>query len=389
MAPSRIAYTRIISTGKRLHQSSFALSPWADFSTAKQNNEEKKQNGLESSFRWECTDRFYKNGLWFFEVGNLLNASFSRTRLTDTARKLTDNKPGFQNTLSIGFGRGRIERVQDAQMALYILNDLRAQGLLSAPVTPATVNSFAQLITDINNKRVFDTRRRRIYELTRIDSFLQSSGLAGKTDIRHFTTVNDNWAFAINPYRQAGTAWFVRLKPAVSYSGENYDERFTAGGFSQSKSSRFTLALTPETGIEKYVPLSLKWQINEGASLAYEVGRSKSRYKLVSSAGATETDYTDEGWAAQFTGFWGAGYFPNTRTQLTGNLLTRVTYYQDRTVAVTPEFDLSANYFIGYRTYLTANGYLRYDYSYNKIMITGNYHRLTAGLGLSFSHVLF
>lgn len=386
LAPSQIAYTKIISTDKRLHQSNIALSPWAYFSTTKQNNQERKQNQFESGFQWERTDRFYKNGRWFFEAGNLLNASFSRLGLTDAAGKRTNNKPGFQNTLSIGFGKGRIERVQDAQMALYILNDLEAQRLLSTTVTPALVTSFAQLITDINNKRVFDTRRRRIYELTRIDSFLQSSGLVGKTDIRHFTTVNDDWAFAINPYRQAGTAWFVRLKPAVYYSGDNYDERFTAGGFSQNKSSRFTLALTPETGIEKYVPVSLKWQINEGASLAYQAVRSKSKDKLVSSAGTTQTDDTFRSGNIEFTGYWGAGYFPNTRTQLTANLFTRITFYRDN-VAVTPELNLSATYFIGYRTYLTANGYWRYAYYHDKI--SGDRHLSSAGLGFGFSHILF
>ncbi len=50
--------------------------------------------------------------------------------------------------------------VQDAQMALYILNDLQQQGLLNAPVSPEIAQSFAELITDIRNKRVFDSRRK-------------------------------------------------------------------------------------------------------------------------------------------------------------------------------------------------------------------------------------
>jgi len=267
LAPSQLGYTKVISTEKRLHQSTFLLLPWIYSTKQASGNEETGDNTFQTSFRWERNDRFYKTGLWFLEFGNILDAAANRNTRKVPLTVIKNNKQEVKNTFTFGAGRGRIERVQDAQMALYILQDLETQGLLDAEVTPALSHSFARLITDINNRRVFDSRRRRIYELTRIDSFLRTSGLTNKTDIRHFTTVNDNWAFAINPYRLAGTAWFVRLKPGIAYSN-SYMQR-KSGSNVENKTDILRLSLSPETGFEKYIPVNLQWQQNLGASITY------------------------------------------------------------------------------------------------------------------------
>ena len=115
----------------------------------------------------------------------------------------------------LGLGKGRIEMVNDAQMALFILNDLENQGLIVNKGSREQQYAFAEVITDINNQRVFDNRRKRIYELQRIDSFIKTSGLSSTTDIRHFTTINDNWIYAFNPLRQHGNQWYVSINPGI------------------------------------------------------------------------------------------------------------------------------------------------------------------------------
>ncbi|RYF84721.1 MAG: hypothetical protein EON98_08465 [Chitinophagaceae bacterium] len=387
LAPAQLEFTKIISTDKRLHQATITLLPWVSLAKAKTPSMETSTNQVQSSLRWDRNDRLYKNGLWFLEIGNLFDASISSLKQKEITRQTTSNELSLQNTFSVGFGKGRVERVQDAQMALFILNDLQAQGLLNTKVTPTLANDFAKLITDINNKRVFDARRRRIYELTRVDSFLQNSGLVERTNIRHFTTVNDNWAFAINPFRLSGTAWFARLKPGIGYFRNHHEEQFIPNPSIQNKSDNFLLSLTPEVGIENYVPVSLKWQRNTRLSLAYNGYRSKYSFKNVYPGGTTESETTVYSWDAKLTGFLGYGYFPNNRTQIGGNFLAEALYYKDRSWALSPQVDLFANYFIGYRTYLTAEVFFKYNYAH--VLQNDNEHVLNAGFNLQFSHFIF
>lgn len=386
LAPAQISYWKVSSTDKRLHYSNISLQPWGNFSKTETGGREIKTSNFKSYFSWQRNDRLYKNNLWFFEFGNQLDAELSNDKRKEQTIDNKSNNLKVSNEFSVGFGKGRVELVQDAQMALYILNDLKAQGLLTAAITPETANAFAQLITDINNKRVFDFRRRRIYELTRIDSFLQSSGLVNKTDIRHFTTVNDNWSLAFNPYRKAGGSWYVRLKPGIGYSNSNFKEFFTGGTLAENSSDNFYLSLTPEIGIEKYIPVNLKWQHDLGASLAYVGRRNKNNLKFISPGSTLEYEYDSYNWEGRFTGFWGVGFFPSTRTRIGSNLLAQVSYGKDKSYLINSELNLFANYFISYRTYLSANG--NFAYRYAKFS-AGNNSGFNSGISMSFSHILF
>ncbi len=385
IGPSYLTYNKIVSTNQRLHQSNASLLPRFYSSKQASPSEEKSQRLFSTSLQWARSDRFYKRNLWFIEFGNILEVTGDKSRRDQVALITTDNRAIIKNTASIGVGKGRIEQVQDAQMAMYILKDLKEQGLLDSDIDPEVSNAFAQLITDINNRRIFDFRRRRVYELTRIDSFLTATRLVGKTDIRHFTTLNDNWSFAINPFRMHGTAWFARLKPGIGYS--RFYAQWKSTSTSENTSENFAWSLAPELGVEKYVAVNLKWQQSLGASLSYERTRERVIQKTVSAGSSSQTQ--SDGYASEVSarGFAGLGYFPNTRTQVGVNLVATAGYSNDKAFKFSPNLYLFANYFIGYRTYLNANGSIQYnDYesptlAYNNIL---NLH-----FGVSISHILF
>jgi hypothetical protein len=385
LLPSNLTYKKVISTDRRLHYSSVSLIPDLYSNKEIMSNEERVYNTSSASFNWTRNDRYYKNSLWFIEWGNVLSMSGNRRRYSEPFQRTKENNVYLNNTVSIGIGKGRIEQVQDAQMALCILKDLQTQGLLDGEVTPAISNSFAQLITDINNRRVFDFRRRRIYELTRIDSFLNNSGLINKSDIRHFTTVNDDWAFAINPYRRHGTAWFARLKPSIGYS-RSYSNIVNASNYENTRENT-SVSLTPEIGFEKYVAVNLQWQYNMGASIAYEGIRYYTIQKNIAPNNNFEEKVNDYYSIASFSGFAGLGYFPNTRTQLGGTLTANVSNVDDNSFNFSPDLYLFANYFVGYRTYITAQGSIKYN-DYNVGTAVHN-KQLHINAGISISHILF
>lgn len=382
---TNLYYTNTVSTDKRLHESSIYLQPWGDVSKQTIGNQEKKNNTFSNSFKWQRNDRLYKNSLWFFEYGNNLELTLNNNSFKEQGTHTIQNIEGVKNTIAFGVGKGRIERVQDAQMAMYILNDLKTQGLLDVAVTPELTNSFAQLITSLNNRRVFDTRRRRIYEFTKIDSFLRASGAVNNTDIRHFTTVNDNWAYAFNPYRLAGFAWFVRLKPGIEYSKTLSQTSFVP--LTKFSTQRFSAFITPQVGVEKYVPINLKWQQNMGASVSLQVGTGQYKNKNISSTGTSITKGKGNGWQTGLNAFYGVAFFPNTRTQIGANAEADALYYDNKTSTLSSSLRVFMNYFIGYRTYFIANTNLSYNNLHYPLVSNSN--RFDVNINLTFQHILF
>jgi hypothetical protein len=301
-------------------------------------------------------------------------------------------------SVSFGFGKGRIEPVQDAQMALFIINDLAQQGLLQKKADAETTLELAQLITDINNRRVFDFRRRRIYELTRIDEFLRSKGLVEKTDIRVFTTINDNWALAFNPVRFAGTSWFARLQPSVNFSRGARNN--TLGNTKTNLSSRGeTFILAPVIGVERYIPVNLHWQRNMGANISWSRMDFHTVEKFQSGSGVNEEvrNFAPAAWNAQL--FYNVGFFPNNRTivqagteLLAAHRVPNNSWNQIKSESeIRPTLNLSADYFISYNTRLSLNvngayRYSIYDYKSGETSITGNVH---GGFSIGINHIIF
>lgn len=396
LLPSQLNYSRFISTDKRVHTSYFTLSPSAQYYSASNDSQNVKSSSLQYAFAWDRSDRFYKNRNWFFEIGNRLSNGLGKQRHYNSTFNNRLNSLQIEDRISLGFGKGRVEMVQDAQMALYILNDLQQEGLLQGPVQPEVAMNFAKLITAINNQRVFDSRRKRIYELTQIDSFLRNSGLLNKTDIRHFTIINDNWALAYNPGRQSGSDWFIRVQPSAGFQKNttNINEQQYTSNSSQITKS---FELIPVIGYEKFVPVNLKWQRNMIVSFSYHTVwndvDAKSNFNGTETKFITNSRETE----SRFYASYGMGYFPNNRTAVNASLQLEASHikfdnpsFKNATV-ITPSVNFSADYFISYKTRLSAHWYLNYDKTFlnpiaGKQIETYNFN---TNISFGLSHVIF
>lgn len=96
---------------------------------------------------------------------------------------------------SLYLGMGRIEFAEDALLARWILQDLQTAGVTDR-YTGDDVEALARTITDIIGNRVFDFRRRRIYELKQLQQTLLDRGITQAESFELFAILNDNWAFA-------------------------------------------------------------------------------------------------------------------------------------------------------------------------------------------------
>jgi hypothetical protein len=392
--PSNLTYYHTVSTDKKVHTSVIRFSPTGNYNTYSQNDTSTKSHSFQYNVYWNYTDRYYRKNNWFWEWGTILNHTLGNNNSKYTAFNYTNNNLLAENTFMLGLGKGRIENVTDAQTALYILNDLEQQGLLNDHPSPEATMQFAQLITAVNNKRVFDNRRRRIYEFTQIDSFLKASGLVSVNDIRYFTTVNDNWVMAYNPYRSSGSNWYIRLLPGggIQKDNSNYKE---VGLTSSIKGKKTYANLTPLIGYESNKPLNLKWQRNFMTIFSYKKNWNnvENRYTYNGSENVFEIDTKE--WETRLYGRYGVGYFPNNRTAINTYINLLATYgkssepiiYKEMRI-IQPAFEFSADYFLSYRTRLNAHCNLSYK-SMRAVSITNETlkgHEFYTGISFGLTH---
>ncbi|MGN6399233.1 MAG: hypothetical protein ACTHMD_02195 [Flavisolibacter sp.] len=396
LLPSRFSYNGFVSTDKRTHATSLSFTPSFLYYNTNNDGSSSKSRTLQYNLSWYNNDRFYKNSKWFFELGNQLTNMWENNREKDTVLNNRYRSMQLEDKISFGFGKGRIEMVQDAQMALYILNDLQEQGLLQDRVTPEVAGNFAKLITNINNKRVFDTRKRRVYELTQIDSFLRSSGLLNRTDIRHFTIINDNWALAFNPGRLSGSDWFIRIQPSAGLQKTTSSSDLQAYTSDSRYLTKF-FALAPVIGYEKFVPVNLKWQRNMTASLSWKTTWANEDSKTNSNGSEIRSIIKRHEPEVRLSASYGMGYYPSNRAAINTNLQIEATHVEfdnsswKNATTLSPSVNLSADCFISYKTRLSFNWSLFYYKSFinpvlgNQIEI----YNFNTNVSFGFSHVIF
>ncbi|MEF8846729.1 MAG: hypothetical protein V5A59_14740, partial [Bacteroidales bacterium] len=226
--------------------------------------QELKENfGL--SLSGKSSNRFYSDNLYYLAT-NLSFAVSTRFRnlerkwdTLDNFRNSVDESRAMYISLPVSAGKGRIEPLRDARMAVYIMDQLSGKGKLNRNPTEEEILDFARLIAEIKNERFFDARLRRVYEMTRLDSFLRENGLAGKQDIGYFTTMNDYWRYANNPYRGSGSRFSIGIDP---YYGSNYSfaERQEPGDNNKNISTWRRIEIKVRLRYDYEKPHNLYWQ---------------------------------------------------------------------------------------------------------------------------------
>ncbi len=203
--------------------------------------------------------------------------------------------------INIGIGKGRIEYVEDARQALYILDELKQKGILLKDLTTEEINVMAATITRIKNKRQFDSRIRLIEEIETIDSLLVANGYINKSNsTAYFTSLYDNWMYANTPERMSGSRFSVGLRPQYSFYRNTYEAKYEYYDYEYNGKDISTLymgSLYIDYSYEK--PVKLKFQNSLYLSLLNSWGKARNTHSMVQSV---------------LNASYGWGYYPNTRT---------------------------------------------------------------------------
>ncbi len=226
-------------------------------------------------------NRFYNRNNMFLEIGPNINLNYYFDNAKNTQKDPSGNI-SFERTrknndtqlnagIEIGVGFGRIEYVGDAQMALFILKDLKKKNRLEKEPTHQEIYELAELISRNRNRRFFDNRHLVIAQIQSIDSLLLSRELVSQADATYFTTIYDNWLYANNPSRPSG--FRISAGPKVGYmlSVYNESEEYTDSPLLDSefnyRYSYLDYGLWVNANSAK--PLNHFWQQNLSVTLSY------------------------------------------------------------------------------------------------------------------------
>jgi hypothetical protein len=276
--------------------------------------------------------RFYNQKQNFIEINgslsisNWYNSSDDKRFFADTANSSQEySDKGFKNSIAGSFliGKGRIEQVQDAQMAMYLLDDLYKLNREKRALSDQDVNNLAQLITRLKYKRFFDYRLRKIAEITAIDSLMQKNGIISSADAAYFTSLNDNWNYANNPRRDNGHRLYTGLEANFGYNYQSYYQRniipddLTVENTNKYKSAGLFMVL----GYTYEKPTSRIWQNSVSVEGGFGIHQRNENVTFRNDPNPEiETKlYTQSFPSAYLSGNYGFGYYPTSRTWMTFN----------------------------------------------------------------------
>jgi hypothetical protein len=226
-------------------------------------------------------NRFFTGNKFFIEVGPSLGVNFYNSSNKNKDKEEDGNvtyeyinkwnENIIQTNIEFGGGYGRMEVVTDAQMALFILKDLKKENRLKREPTHEEIFKLAELISQKRNQRFFDSRQKVIDQIKAIDSFLTSAGLTEVTDATYFTTIYDNWLYTNNHSRQSG--FRISGGPRVGYSIYQTKNKWEqtqptqSNGDSKSLTAEFAYGFWLNMVDEK--PLNHFWQRSLSANMRY------------------------------------------------------------------------------------------------------------------------
>jgi hypothetical protein len=336
---------------------------------------------LNGSIYLNSRNRFYLNINRFIETN--LDFYWNRNKIEENINSFgisTLNSKNISLLVSVKLGFGRIEEVQNARLAIYILDELNKEGSLARIPDEEEILEFAKLISKLKSERFFDSRKKKIYEIEQVDIFLQSRGIVQNANSKYFTVVNDNWDYAALPNRRTGHRISFGITPELNYQNADYqyDDIYYLNTNNENYRKEYGLSANLNFALEK--PINLYWQSSLYVNLSGKYLKGINEKSLSNSIVEIESPELHSNIN------YSIGFYPSSRTDmnlslglyfknsfgsefvndeknninffyLLPNSRININYY------ISPQFKLNINYYMYYR-YLDSNSEY-YDNMYN------------------------
>jgi hypothetical protein len=328
------------------------------------NRVENKNSFYTLNPKLEITNRWYKK-MSFLELSGFINSDINSNKNKNFSMPTStqNNKQKNIDATITGIGKGRLENIVDMQNAVWLNKILEKEGNLTRKLLDEEIVELAKTLTNSNNFRVLDGRRRIQFILKKVDEYLQSKSLVSKTNIEYFSNLNDIIFFANNFLRQSGFIKFVRITPTIQSKNEkqNTFNLFPTNNINNIYKSAVDL----KVGIEGHKPISLKHQIDYGVGAKATSGNFRYNFKNFTN-GLIASEYNLSG---NYVGLgvdyaFGYSFYPNTRTNVGVNLEGNYNFTKNNDGS---DFEnavyLKANvdYFLSFNTKLIFNANLNFN----------------------------
>ena len=261
-------------------------------------------------------NRLYYNPKYFITY----NVSLSHNGNYDKSNVYGINKNSNVNFRpTVGWGKGRIESVKDARQTIYILDELKKNGVLSRDMTKDEIFEFAQLISTVKNKRFLDSRLHRIDEITTIDNYLKKKDVLSNTDAAYFTTLYDMWEYGDLFDRNSGAVFSLNVSPLINYQWD-YSKLSSSDALDNQY---FSYGAAAEIGFNYSKPVKLNWQHDFSVNLDFGF----ENYKNLKNTEFSLSYFPYGGLNYKL------GYYPNTRTNIYAQTRYNVSYSKTKDVS--------------------------------------------------------
>lgn len=313
-----------------------------------------------SAFR--DAEHFYNEALnqfWSYKV--MLNFNTSSNYLLDENDTLRNESSGIRIdplslSLALGHGFGRIENVEDAVEAVYILEELKQNGVVANELTENQIKSFADKITQLKKRRYFDYRIYQQVVMEEMIQFLKEEKMIMNESIGLYNTVNDYHFLAGINTRPSGQ----KLSYGLTSIFEIYNRK---DRLNETSNTALGTTVGLKVRYEHAIPVNIHWQRNLNTELIFD------RESSIGRDNATEfgdpiikpynfTSYTD----------YSIVYYPSTRTSITTKVyaslnLNKMMKFEKRSKlpTLTTGLNITGNYYLSERLRLNALFALRYS----------------------------
>lgn len=376
-----IEYNSCLNNAFRQKETDLGLDLWYRFNNLIENRDlVSKDFSIYPSFYCNTIGRMYYKYNFFIETDVNLYYAFEKERSThqNTGIKYIDDFKTHSITgyLPVKIGFGRIEQVQDARHAIYLFDELAEQKRVTGDKSKDEIIEFAELISQLKNKRFFDSRIRKIYELEAVDSFLMSNDYIIKSDARYFTTLSDFWTYGNRPVRNSGTRFSAAIYPGYHF----YDFNLTTANnyIDGGNSSMRTLLLNGGLEFKHEKPVNLYWQNAVDINGFIGIIEGDIRDEINNNDYKLRIPNLQLGFSQKI------GFYPNTRTDIEYSYSLQYIQMFDKSVVEEDIFgaggkgikvssELQVNYYLSPKFRLYISCFLHYIWEDSEDMVNINF----------------
>lgn len=360
-----LRYSRFANRNNLQANQSIYFSPYYSSSRNKSTvpgfNSDSRSYSFAPQVSFQSEQRFYFRPDRYFGADVSAYTAYTESRLQTLNNEQLIERLGYGISGAVRYGIGRIEPIDDVFLAQFMADDMRANGVLKEDLTQDELFELGRIMADARNRRIFDFRRQRIFELTQLSNWFAAKGIDAKDNILFFTTLADNWLYSFFNTRSSGRRFSVGLAPEYSALHDDDNQLLP----------NQTLGLSLEAEYLRTRPANQFWQWDYRIALTSGIKDFKRPVNILN---APNTLFST-GLSASVS----MGYYPSSRTfiKATAALSPGYAFSLDPVRSagtpgdaflIQPSLSFIGNYFLDYRTRIGFNLHTDYRYSSSTLL---------------------